>query len=304
MVAMVEREGDPDPPVTLRSARQGPRGKCELKGTVTDSDVPGDKTTPSCAANGPASRPPGPCDSLSEPVRSKVFPPELRTAATITSAPDDDRSALSAPRTKFDGALPPGPIAMYIRTPARLTNVIPCPPEGDDAIETHATAWYEPADALVGTFVVTVSNVSVCGPSPITLLLMEVQLESALAVVPGANTNAPRITRAAATYTDRSAKWSVSLSISTTRERVAPGARRSTMYELARGLPGCAPRIGTRRMPTVPGLEFAKVGEGEAATNDCGRTATIPVANSTATSTFQLMAPRSDQATDCVMVAV
>ena len=58
------------PLLTLRSARQGPRGKLEASVTVTGSDLPGDKMVPSFATNGPARSLPGPLESVRYPLRS------------------------------------------------------------------------------------------------------------------------------------------------------------------------------------------------------------------------------------------
>jgi hypothetical protein len=73
-------------------------------------------------------------------------------------SPDDERAVVSGPSAKFDGGAPPGPIDRYIRTPTRLTSVIPCPLGGAAETVAQTTANLLPDVASIGTFVVMVSN--------------------------------------------------------------------------------------------------------------------------------------------------
>ena len=126
------------PLVIPRSARQGPRGSSEPSCTAMGSDAPGASNVPSVAAIGPARSPSGPSVSMSVPLRSSVPWPLLWTFATTTEPPVAERSAVSDPTAKFEGGAPPGPIERYIRTPTRLTRVIP--PAGGADTSAHRTA--------------------------------------------------------------------------------------------------------------------------------------------------------------------
>jgi hypothetical protein len=107
---------------------------------------------------------------------------------------------------------------------------------------------------------------------------------------------------AAAGYTVTAMLARLSLSISTLRVSLVPGAIRSTTYELARGFLSDAPGMATRRIPMLPVGAAGRLA-GDANALDIGTMAPVPASNHRTirrTRTFRLFFA---QATEWVMVA-
>ena len=269
------------PLVRPRSARQGPRGNSEPRFTVTASATPGASTAPSVAANGPARRPRGPLESLRLPLRSSVLCPLLRTLATTSAPPAADRFAVRDPISKFEAGAPPGPMERYIRTPARLTSVMPAPAVGGADTSAHTTASRSPDEALRGTLTVSMSNASVCGAKRSVAWVTDVHLESSFLLWPGAKAKVPATMLAADGYTETSTIVPESLSIWTVRVSLIPGARWSTTYTLARGVASDTPGTATRRIPMSPDFAPERL-DGDANAGDAATMAPTPTSKKSA----------------------
>ena len=107
MVACALRSSSPD--LISRVASQGPAGSDLSSGIVTGSLCLGASVVPSCAGNGPADKPPGPCVSLRFPLRSMARLPVLVTCASTYGDPSLFLAAVSESIRKSEGGRPPVP---------------------------------------------------------------------------------------------------------------------------------------------------------------------------------------------------
>jgi len=112
----------------------------------------------------------------------------------------------------------------------------------------------------------------------------------------------PRTMLAAAGYTATATLALVSLSISTLRVSLVPGAIASTTYELARGSLSDAPGMATRRIPTLP-VVVAALLAGDANALDKGTMAPVPASSNRTTRRPRTIRSLFAQATEWVMVA-